>query len=463
MTIQKRIVLFFVIIILLLMTVILLMWYRLSLQQKLTEAEKQHFESYRLAVQLKGTADQLTRLIRTYSLTGNPHYLEFYKHILNIRSGKEPRPDNYGLLFWDLVDFDREYKPLPGKKIPLSTLLKKAHIQPAELQKLQEAKEYADQLSSIEKEAIHLMDLAAINDDLSNANRLAAQQILHDRRFNRIKRNMMEKINEFFLLIDQRTGSELRKIRKINEEVDLLILMLILLLLTIALGSWLHSRFKIIHPLKELMHWTDRLKEGHFRISNTIDGKDEIAQLARSFSTMAETIHQNLNELNAKAYTDRMTGLVNRTYLEVELERMRLATEFYDIRCNIILIDIDHFKEVNDRYGHDAGDQILREFGSFLRKNVKEPHIVGRWGGEEFQILTKNISSQDAFELAGELLRKLQVWNFPYEKGRLTASFGVAALSGKQSIRDTLIQADRALYRAKEKGRNRVEMEKLES
>ncbi len=459
MTIQRRIILFFAVVILLLLSIILLMWYRLNLQKRLTRAEKSRYDSYRVAVHLKGTSDHLTRMIRTYTLTANPHYREFYEHILNIRKGKEPRPVDYDLLYWDLVDFNQDYQEPEGVAIPLHAILKQINVQPAELAVLREAKQYADQLALIEKDALHLMDLASINDDLSNANRLAAQQILHDARYNRIRRRMMEKLKKFFTMIDRRTSANVEMIRQENQRIDWVILLLITLLLLIALISWIHSRRKIVHPLQELIRWTDRLKDGHFRISNTIQGQDEIAQLAKSFTTMAETIHQNLDELNSMAHTDRLTGLPNRTLLEVELERLYLAARFFDLQCGLILIDLDHFKEVNDRYGHDVGDRILKRFADFLRENIDKPHVVGRWGGEEFLILTRNLSFDQSVTLAEKLKRILAFWEFPYERHYVTASWGVACLCPDETISQALKHADMALYRAKKNGRNRVEAE----
>ncbi|WP_457607833.1 diguanylate cyclase [Nitratifractor sp.] len=460
MTIQKRIILFFVAIVLILLTVILLMGYRLTLQERLTQAEKERYESYRLAVQLKGTADQLTQMIRTYTLTANPHYREYYRHILDIRSGKEPRPEGYDLLFWDLIDFSHEYTPpKEGKRVPFSTLLKEAKIDEQEISKLREAQAYADRLADIEREALHLMDLASIDDDLSNSNRLAAQQILFGTRYRRIRREMMLQIKEFFTMIDRRTSAQVDRIRRKQERIDYQIFGLVLLLLFIALLSWIHSRKKIVDPLQELIQWTDRLKNGEFSIQKTIHGRDEIAQLARSFKTMAESIHLHLDKLNTMAHTDRLTGLGNRTQLDLELQKTQIAVQYYGLHSDLILIDIDHFKAINDRYGHETGDRVLAAFGEFLRNHLPEPHMAGRWGGEEFLLIVKNLNLQEAAKLAEELKEELAAERFPYEEEHISASFGVAPLRADLSLEESFACADRALYRAKEAGRNRVEVE----
>jgi diguanylate cyclase (GGDEF)-like protein len=458
MTIQQRIIFFFSLIIALLIALVLLMWYRLSLQQQLTQAQENRYESYRLAVHLKSTADQLTRMARTYTLTADPRYKEYYEHILAIRNGTEPRPKNYNILFWDKVTIEHEFDPpKEGKAIPLLQLFKNLNIRPEEIATLKEAKTFADQLTELERDAFHLMDLASIDDSLSNVNRLTAQQLLHGAQYHRLKAEMMRRIDHFFTLIDRRTAAKVEEISRKSANIDRMMILLVLMLLFVALYSWLHSRRKIVDPLKELIHWTERLKEGNFHLSSKIQGRDEISQLAHSFTSMADTIHKSLNDLNIKANTDRLTGLPNRMYLEIEMERMHLAIKYYGIRCNIILMDIDRFKSINDRYGHDMGDQVLIRFAELLKERIMPPHVIGRWGGEEFLVLTKNLTLFETEELAESFRKAVEEASFP--RGiSITVSAGLAMIDANRDIRDALVRADKALYQAKASGRNRVEL-----
>jgi len=463
MTIQQRIIFFFSLIIALLVTVVMLMWYRLSLQQQLTRAQENRYESYRLAVHLKSTADQLTRMARTYTLTADPRYKEYYEHILAIRNGREIRPKNYDLLFWDRITIENEFQPATkGKAVSYRQLLEKSRIRPEEIAVLKEAKKYADRLTELERDAFHLMDLASIDDSLSNVNRLTAQQLLHGAQYHRLKAEMMKKISEFFSLIDHRTSLKVQEISRRSQSVDHALILLILLLLFVALYSWVHSRRNIVHPLKELIHWTEKLKEGKFNLTRTIGGRDEISQLAHSFTSMADTIHKSLNDLNIKAHTDRLTGLPNRMYLEIEMERMHLAIKYYGVRCNIVLMDLDRFKSINDRFGHDIGDQVLIRFAELLKETIRTPHIIGRWGGEEFLVLTKNLTLFETEELAELFRKKVEETPFPSEV-RMTVSAGLAMIDANRDTREALIRADKALYLAKEGGRNRVELGARES
>jgi len=458
MTIQQRIVFFFSLIIALLITVVLLMWYRLNLQQQLTRAQENRYESYRLAVHLKSTADQLTRMARTYTLTADPRYKEYYEHILAIRNGREVRPKDYDILFWDRVTIENEFTPeTEGKAVSFRQLLEKSHIRPEEIAVLKEAKKYADRLTELERDAFHLMDLASIDDSLSNVNRLTAQQLLHGAQYHRLKAKMMGKLSEFFTMIDRRTSARVQEISRESRQVDRILIALVFLLLLVALYSWLHSRRRIVHPLRELIQWTEKLKEGKFNLTGAIEGHDEISQLARSFTSMADTLHRSLNDLNTKAHTDRLTSLPNRMYLEIEMQRMHLAIKYYGIRCNIILLDLDHFKSINDRYGHAVGDQVLVHFAKLLKACFPTPHVMGRWGGEEFLVLTKNLTLFETEELAEAFRKTIEKTLFPHGL-QITVSIGLAMIDANRDIRDALVRADRALYQAKSSGRNRVEL-----
>ncbi len=460
MTIQQRIVLFFSLLIALLLTVILLMGYRLRLQQELTRSQELRYESYRLATHLKNTADQLTRMARTYTVTGDPRYREYYEHILAIRNGQEVRPKQYGLTFWDQVTVDHDFHPADdGRAISILELFRRSHIRPEEIALLREAKEYADRLTEMERDTFRLMSLASIHDSLSEINRLTAQQRIFGTEYHRLKAAMMERLDTFFQAVDRRTAARVKEVAHRSAIIDREILILILLILGVVLYGWYHTRRRIVRPLRQLIRWTERLRKGDFRpVTLRNNCRDEIGQLARSFNAMAETIRRSLEDLKVKAHTDRLTGLANRTLLEIEMERIQLAIRYYNVRGYLILLDLDHFKSINDRYGHDVGDRVLVRFAQLLREQVGNPHIPGRWGGEEFLILIKNLPIESTMELAESF--RLSVENHSFPEGiLLTVSAGIAPLNPDETAEETLRRADRALYRAKNAGRNRVEYE----
>lgn len=163
-------------------------------------------------------------------------------------------------------------------------------------------------------------------------------------------------------------------------------------------------------------------------------------------------------ELERLAIQDKLTGLYNRRKLDKSLAQEITRAGRYGRPLSIIMLDLDHFKEVNDTHGHPTGDAVLVETAARLRKALRTSDILGRWGGEEFLILCPETGLQATAGLANRLLRDYTASEFP-TAGRRTASFGVATHRAGDRPEELLSRADAALYCAKKKGRNRVELE----
>jgi two-component system cell cycle response regulator len=171
--------------------------------------------------------------------------------------------------------------------------------------------------------------------------------------------------------------------------------------------------------------------------------------------------------LEELALTDSLTGLPNRRAIEAWAGRQLSGAARHGFAFWVVEIDLDHFKSVNDNYGHDAGDVVLRRFGEILKSNTRLSDISGRIGGEEFlQVMTHG--DENGVRIAIEHIRT----QFAQEKFSwggtpvtITASFGVAGFLGKRApeFAQLLSRADAALYRAKRLGRNRIEIEPLKS
>lgn len=162
--------------------------------------------------------------------------------------------------------------------------------------------------------------------------------------------------------------------------------------------------------------------------------------------------------LAKKAQIDALTGLWNRRYFDQRLEsEISLAVRTHRALA-VLMFDLDHFKQINDNFGHPMGDEILRRFGSLLVENTRTEDVVCRYGGEEFAIITPNVAA-GAAELAQRLRTRIEGTKFPSggHDVRITASIGVAG-SADHPARNLVQRADAALYRAKQSGRNRVEI-----
>jgi two-component system, cell cycle response regulator len=165
--------------------------------------------------------------------------------------------------------------------------------------------------------------------------------------------------------------------------------------------------------------------------------------------------------LEALAHTDALTQVLNRRALSLRLAAEIDRAKRYDSVVTLLMIDIDHFKRVNDTHGHLVGDDVLRTIASVLRHEVRSADVVARYGGEEFVVVLPETDHAGAIVFAERIRERIERETFGEENGvhlRLTTSIGVAAFpaSGVDRAEELLARADAALYRAKAEGRNRV-------
>jgi len=188
--------------------------------------------------------------------------------------------------------------------------------------------------------------------------------------------------------------------------------------------------------------------------------QDEFGQCAKHFNKMASQLRKHTELLARMASRDPLTDLLNRRMFMEHLTREVSIACQLNGKLSLIMIDLDHFKQVNDRYGHAFGDRALSHIGARLRALVRESDHVGRLGGEELAILLPAADLQEAIRVAEQLQSSLACEKLPCgsESVRLSASFGVAQLdvAGQEAPDDLLRRADRALYAAKGRGRDVV-------
>ena len=163
------------------------------------------------------------------------------------------------------------------------------------------------------------------------------------------------------------------------------------------------------------------------------------------------------NELEHRAYSDYLTGLANRRYFIEQAELELSRSNRYETELSLIMLDIDFFKKINDTYGHNIGDLVLQKIADVSRTILRDIDIIGRIGGEEFAILLPQTSLEDSIKVAERLRIEISNASVLLENSEVTftSSFGVVSAS-KSNIDNLLIKADKALYKAKESGRNRV-------
>lgn len=222
-------------------------------------------------------------------------------------------------------------------------------------------------------------------------------------------------------------------------------------------------------PLSQLMCMTREIAKGNLPEVPKSRAKNEIAALANQFVDMVKALRAQQEEiervhaaLEKSAITDVLTGLYNRRYLQVVFPKLVAQAQRDDHEIAAILIDVDHFKQINDRYGHIIGDKCLAHFADELRQYSRASDYLFRIGGEEFLVLSITEDLDGIYRFAEKLRHKIEqspVQSKP-DTIPLTISCGIsiadATESGQEMITHLLSRADRAMYQAKKLGRNRV-------
>jgi diguanylate cyclase (GGDEF)-like protein len=183
--------------------------------------------------------------------------------------------------------------------------------------------------------------------------------------------------------------------------------------------------------------------------------------------SLQERLHEMQRKLEEQSITDALTGLKNRRFFDERLhEEFRRAQRYGDY-LSLIMVDLDHFKLVNDRHGHPAGDAVLRDAATLIRASIRDPDICARYGGEEFAVILPKTHMSGALAVAERMWRAIGAKEFaigPGEEGKaprtiqVTASIGVAFYPSKDiNSSDLLLRfADQALYQAKKSSRNTI-------
>ncbi len=242
-----------------------------------------------------------------------------------------------------------------------------------------------------------------------------------------------------------------------------LIFLVALLVLNLFLNHW------VLDPIGKLQVATEQLERGNYEIELPLVGKGEIGALAQSFRHMVAVVRQTNQELEQKVKDrtedlqrlteiDPLTGLLNRRGIMDRFEQEIARQTRQGSSLGILLLDLDNFKQVNDTYGHVAGDVALCSTANILQSMKRSYDHAGRWGGEEFLILLPECSEQDLLVIAERIREAVQSLRVEAGTGdfSFTVSIGAHHPKTPQTPDAMLSQADKALYKAKEAGRNNV-------
>ncbi len=459
-SIQKKIILFFTILSVILLLLLLTLWQMWSYSNLLTELEERRYESYSLAEELRRSSDDLTRMARTYTVTGDARFKRYFDYIAGIRDGLKPRPKEYNYIFWDFVTAQHQLPEAEGEKVSIVALMKKLQFSERELALLEEAKRLSDDLIHLEVRAFNAMEGKFLQPDgkyrkTGPPDQKLAMNLVHGSQYHKAKAEIMGKIDDFFHLLELRTLHEVESKKEKQTLLVYISIVLSVLLMVISLSSYHLFKTSITSPLSDLLAWVKDMQNGKYDFNTAMSQNDEIGTLARAFVFMAKKVAEHIKGLEQLSKTDALTQIHNRIYLDDALVREKYKFDRYHTDSSLIMIDIDFFKKINDQHGHLIGDKVLIQVSRLLVNNTRKSDIVGRWGGEEFLVICPNTGLAEGKTLAESLRKKIEAQSFELIN-RVTISCGVSAFEKEGSIETFINTADEKMYAAKSQGRNRV-------
>jgi diguanylate cyclase (GGDEF)-like protein len=288
----------------------------------------------------------------------------------------------------------------------------------------------------------------------SDASRAALIQL--DQRVNQIMFTLDQMYETYYAEINtQRAGineSERRFLLIISAAVGMG------LLIAVAGAVWLAR--SVLTPLREFEKGVAHFSNEDLSYRLRLDNNDEIGHLAMEFNTMAERLLEHREKLEELSVRDGLTGLYNRRELEKRLHEEVQRARRYHRPLAVMMLDIDHFKNVNDRYGHQAGDEVLITVADLIQLNVRPVDVVCRYGGEELAVILPETEEVGARIVAERIRSTVEDSITTTPQGdmvHVTVSIGLAIFPGHGDTAAALIHsADQALYAAKHEGRNLV-------
>ena len=394
---------------------------------------ERYIESERQASDLQSGSDYLTEQVRTFVVTGNPTAVERYFEEVHVTRRRDAALEALG----EYVAGTESFRLLSSALDTSNELMEREYYA---MRLVIEARGYSVEDYSEELQAVVLTaeDLALSPEQQTDK----ARSLVFDEVYQAYKDAITTNVN---LCVERLTGEMRREQMSSSDRLLTLlrvqVLLIVVMLLSVLAAVVLTSRL-VIQPLQRAV--------GHIQNQELlpVSGSSELRYLAQIYNEMFVQQRKNRDQLSYEASHDSLTGLYNRS----AFEKFRQELPLEDMA--LLLIDVDHFKTVNDTYGHDVGDRALRAVAAILRESFRSEDLVCRIGGDEFAVIMAHAGKELRDLIAGKILRA----NDRLAQGgdglpALSLSVGVAFGNAEAPQGDLFKAADLALYRIKEGGR----------
>ena len=302
MTIRKSMYIIFVILFTFFLLMIALVSLLLNQHSKLLQMQERQYNSYKIADELRQTSDDLTRMVRTYVVTGDPIYEKYFHDILAIRNGDIPRPENYDDIFWDYVIVNQHELSREGPGKSLISMMNDLSFSQLEFDKLSEAKKQSDDLVNLETVAMAAVkgkfkDKDGIFSITGEPDMELARRLVHGDDYHKAKSRIMQLISEFQQTLEVRTAQERIDFNQQQQNIMLGAIVLTFVVFTFSVLAFLFFKRSIYGPLKSMREGTLRVTSGDYSMRVDVACRNEIALLAGDFNTMVEDIGKGIRKL----------------------------------------------------------------------------------------------------------------------------------------------------------------------
>lgn len=457
MKIARKLGMFFIVAGALLTALVVSVRYAIDCANELTVAQERRLQAYMLADELRQSSDDLTRMVRSYVVTGDKKFIDYFHHISRVRDGLEPTSDRQAVLYWDLIPAPSQNALAPPSQPSLMARLHQAAVTADEHRLLALAKIESDRLIQIEMRAMALMDdyfNALSIGDMAEAikRREQAMQLTFDQDYHHAKSRIMSPIDQFNHLVEQRTDNYLHDMRERQRHSLWFAAAISGLLLLFSVVTFFYMRYDIISPLQELMSWVDHVRQASYQLQPKTLRDDEFGQLESAFIAMAEQIGAKIQELETQAAQDSLTGVATLRRGQEFLALCIRMAERGGGRIAVLFVDFDAFKPINDHYGHAMGDQVLAISAQRMRDALRVNDLVCRIGGDEFIVVLPDIPDRDTAERMADKLQSVVAEPMVINGVSLSTSIsvGIALYPDNGNQAAALISAaDQAMYQRK--------------
>lgn len=344
MSIRKIYLTIFTVLVGLLTVQLLVMRLVERIERQIVESSTRRYQSYQLAAELRQSSDDLTRMARTYVVTAEPVYEQYFRDILAIRNGEKPRPHNYNNIYWDFVTANKQKIPNDGLAVSLDTLMRQMKFTEDEFAKLREAELRSNKLVQLENVAMNAVKGRFQDENgaftIESAPDLKlARDLMHGREYHQAKSKIMEPINEFLLMLDERTTNEVQVLVKRARVYNNVALSILFFGVIFTGGAYFLLKHRVITPLHEMSEFAGYIKQGDYGHRLNERRSDEPGMLARAFNQMSTAIAQNIAQRERR---------------EAELRKLNSAVE--QSPSTVVITDVEgNMEYVNPKFTQTTG------------------------------------------------------------------------------------------------------------